>query len=454
MLSLQRLPWLTGCSCKLLYRATVSSLPRSLATSRFIGVSWRPQAQKFQATVSVANTQHYCGLFACEEEAARARDEKLREFCKDRHRLKMSLNFPSVEESSYAESPAEARARHVLLPSASSREKEGRAFQNLLAEFQRSTSTTDFEIVPVAEFSRADAIFRCKGSQAGLPLQLKAARSIGGGRCYHFTSVRGYFGMLVLLLALDRNIVWGVAGSHLHQCSVNVCLGGTRDHAWRVKDLAWTLQQSFNNTVDFPHISLEDARLQCSPGHYVEEQARRQSTSLLQQAGFQLQPCLQVGVVDSVLSGRGCEYAVQEKACHKRRGRGDYIATLSKHGGVMGRLPYTSTDFDLLLISLLDDEHQLDGIYLIHTVALAEHGLVNERPVTLHVYPPWAPAKHKAAIQKHAWQLEHFVDLRGWAGGPLPAETVGRLSQLLLNPELVSKASIAGTLFHECIPPV
>ncbi|CAE7260267.1 unnamed protein product, partial [Symbiodinium pilosum] len=241
-------------------------------------------------------------------------------------------------------------------------------------------------------------------------------------------------------------------GAGVVQHSLFLVVGGPKDQALRVSSLPETLQSCFYKAEEYPHVTLEEARLQCGKANYVEELARRQSEVVLRQAGFRSKPYQQLSAVDSVLSGYGREYAVQEKASSRGR-RGDYLAGLSKFGGVLGRIPYESTDFDLLIISLLDDEHKLEGIYLIPTSALAQRGLVNKRPVTLHVYPPWAPAKRAAAIRKHAWQLDYFIDLRGWAGGPLSGETVGRLLQLLLNPELVSKASIESACLHESIPP-
>ena len=413
------------------------------STSRFTGVYWCPRKKKFHVSVSVAGSSHYCGVFACQEEAALAYDTKLRQLCNDRHRLHKSLNFPSLKESLFLESPAEARARHMRMAAARSRESECKALDDLIAEFQKSTARSAFEIVPLGLHSRADAICRQKNSPAGLPLQLKAASSHGGGgRGYNFGRVLGYSGMLVLLSALDRDIMWAVSGSDLDRRgkdTLYVSFGSQRDCAWRVGDLASTLQQCFYNSNDYPHVALADARLECSPRHCVEELAHRQSQAALQQAGLRLKPCMQASAVDSMLIGYGMNFAVQEKASHKRKTRGDYLVSLSRHGGVLGRLPYLSTDFELLMISLLDEQNRLEGLYLMPTSTLAEHGLVDERPVVLSIYPPWLPPKRKQTMQKHAWQLNHFVDLRGWTGGPLSGDTVGRLLQLLLHPGLDSK---------------
>ena len=423
-------------------RSASANLRLQLATSCFNGVWWRPALQKYQAELTFAGKTYYLGLFLCERQAAFAYDAKLRDLCKghDGHRLKASLNFPSMEESAFTETRLEKRARD-LQRSHVHAGKERRAFTRVLQELQKSAVSSSFEIVPVSSSSRVDAIFRRKGSAGGLPLQLKSSSGGGThGRYYCFKRVQGYDGMLLLLIALDCDMFWAVPGASIVQHHIFLVLGGTKDHALRVGSLSEALQGCFYKAEEYPHVTLEEARLQCGNNNYVEEQARRQSEAVLRQAGFRSKPYQQVSTVDSVLSGYGRKYAVQEKASHRRRCERDYVASLSKKGGALGRIPYESIDFDLLIISLLDDAHQLEGIYLMPTSALAQRGLVDERPVTLHLYPPWAPAKHTKAVQKHAWQLDYFVDLRGWTGGPLSGETVGRLLQVLLDPEMVSKS--------------
>ena len=429
--------------CDVFSRNEGKESDRGFATSRFNGVYWHGASQAYDARVSLAGKAHLCGRFACEEQAGLAYDTKLRELCKDGHRLKQSLNFPSAEELAFAESPEDRRARNLQM-FGDNEAKETKAFSQVMARFKGSATSSEFEIVRVSSSSRIDAMFLKNGSPKGLPIQLKSRSGRGDkGHYYQFKNIHGYAGMLLLLVALDRDIIWAMVGSRVDRDSIGLTLNTSKEFQFRVSCLASLLEYCFYQSSEYLHLTLEDARLQCSVGHVVEEQARRQKQAVLSQVGFWLQPCAHGGVVDSTLCGHGCAYDVQEKATRQRRGRSDYKVNLRRSGGRVGHRAYTSADFDLLIISLLDGECRLEGLYLIPTKTLAQHGLVDERPVTLHLFPPWAPAKHKDAIQRHAWQLDHFVDLRGWAGGQLSGDLEGRLLQLL-DPGLHVKSPLTG----------
>ena len=429
--------------CEFFFRNKGKESDRGFATSRFNGVHWHRASQAYEARVSLAGIAHRCGRFACEEQAGLAYDAKLRELCKDGHRLKHSLNFPSAEELAFAETPEERRARNLRIFGGNDL-KETKAFSQVMARFKESATSSNFEIVRVSSSSRVDAMFLKNGSPKGLPIQLKSTSSRGDRGQYHnFKKLRGYAGMLLLLVALDHDIIWAMAGSQVHQDSIWLTLNTPKEYTLRVNSLASLLEDCFYKSSEYLHVTLEDARLQCGAEHVVEEQARRQKQAVLSQAGFWLQPCAHGGVVDSTLCGHGYAYDVQEKATRQRRGRSDYVVNLRRSGGTVGYRAYTSADFDLLIISLLDGDCRLEGLYLIPIKTLAEHGLVDERPVMLHLFPPWAPAAHKDAIQKHAWQLDHFVDLRGWAGGQLSGDLEGRLLQLL-DPGLHVKSPLTG----------
>ena len=424
------------------FRSTGKDSRHGFATSRFNGVHWNIVAQVYEAQLSFAGVVHYCGRFVCEQQAGLAYDAKLRELCKDGHRLKQSLNFPSAKESAFVESPKERRARHLRIFGGNAA-KETKALSQIMARFKSSSTSSNFEIVPVSSSSRVDVMLLKKGSPKGLPIQLKSRKGCGEkGQHYQFKNLCGYSGMLLLLVALDRDIIWALAGSQVHQDSLGLTLNTSKEYSFRVNSLASLLQQCFYRNSEYLHLTLEDARLQCGAEHLVEEHARMQKQAVLSQVGFRLQPCAHVSVVDSKLCGYGCAYDVQEKATRRTRPKGQYMVNLSRWGGTAGKRPYTSADFDLLIISLLDGEYRLEGLYLIPTKTLAQRGLVDERPLTLRLYPPWMPAKREVTTQKHAWQLDHFVDLRDLAGGPLSGDLAGRLLQLLLVPCLHVRSSL------------
>ena len=408
------------------------------SASRFNGVSWHISAQKFQANLSAKGSAHHLGLYSVERDAALAYDAKLRElFAGDGRRLKKSLNFPSLEESSFKEAPVQARARNMTMSAARSAEKEVTAVNRLLMQFQKTVQASTYEIAPVSSASRVDAIFRRLGTENGTQLQLKSASGSGTHlTSYRFSNVGGYSGMLLILIALDRDLMWAMQGTRVAQNHLRMSIGGQRDQAYRIHDLGLKLETCFHNIQDYPHMAMEDARLQCSPRCRVEELAHRQCKALLQQTGFNLQQQVFPSTADSLLSGLGFQYLVQEKAAHASKRNGSYITALSKRGGPLGKQPYTLTDFDMLMVSLLDGDNHLEGLLLIPIHVLQAHGLVDVGPVTMHVYPPWALPKREATKLKHAWQLEYFVDLRGGAGGLLGHDTQKRLVRMLANATL------------------
>ena len=238
--------------------------------------------------------------------------------------------------------------------------------------------------------------------------------------------------MLLVLIALDRDMTWMVRGSDVSQKCLRITLGSNRDRKWRVSHLGLALAECFRKGR-LPRLSLQDALLQCSGSHIVEECAHAQLVLAFASVGHRLdRPLGLAAVVDSVLSWQGHQWRIQEKAAHICAD-GNYLANLRKRGGCLGRLAYARTDFDILIVSLLDDSDRLMGFFLFPNSVLAQHKLIGHTGIVLRLYPPWARPKRPATARKHSWQLDHFVDMRSWKGkgSDLDPGTKANLVELL-----------------------
>ena len=403
---------------------------RQFASSQFNGVYWREQQKKYVALVRVNGKLHYAGYFDDELRAAEAYDARLRELCQEGARLKKSLNFPTDSEVAFVETPVQARTRALRLHSDNAAKED--ASRRILEErFTLCPEASEYEIVWIPGFSRIDALFQPKGSAiGGTRLQLKSSSPARAyGRSYAFTKTDGYGGMLLILVALDRGMIWAVPGEAVTQKTLMITLDASRDKAWRVCHIGTVLRQVYHRSADFPHASLSEARYQTSDSHRVEVLARLQLKSVLSLVGSQLQDTYcAASATDTFLLNNGYTLRVQEKASNLRKS--GYAVNLRKHGGALGVLAYAVHDFDLLLAAILD-EGRLCGLYLFPISALLARGLVGTKPRELRLYPPWALPKQPTALPKHAWQLEYFVDLRDQ-----PVLTVQARSRLL---ELLDK---------------
>ena len=373
----------------------------------------------------------YLGCFDSEHRAALAYDQGLRSLCRDERRLKKSLNFPSPAEVEFVESPQKARSR-ALAQFSHMAVNEEESFRRLHHYFQSSSYSWSYEIARVSGSARADAIFQPIGAlSGGVQLQVKSTRSRGPSGCtYSFRGTNGYEGMVLVLIALDRDVLWAVPGKVVPQKTFNITLGSDRDQAWRTSDIGDTLKGHFQCVDDFPHVSVDQARLQCSTTNKVEERAHASMAKLFGHLGFRLKKSVLTGsTVDSCLEWGEHTWRVQEKASSLHT-NGTYSVNIGRCAGALGRQPYMTTDFDLLLAAVLD-EGSLAGIFVVPIAVLAERGVVGQRAVTLRFCPPWARAREATRL-KYAWQLEHFVDLRAWTGKPLlPVEVRARLTELL-----------------------
>ena len=407
---------------------------RRQASSCFNGVSWHKAARKFVVRVYFEGKNYHAGLFRSEICAAHAYDQRLRAICHDGLRLKRSLNFPSSAEASFSENTAIARARGVAAQRDRKR-KEEESFCHLQQRLLCST-VADFEVVRVPGFSRADALFQRKGSSAGgLPLQLKAASASGLGDrpIFCFKNTAGYDGMLLILVAIDHGIVWAVPGAGISQVSYNIQLGSGRDELFRVTDVGHALVECFKHTAAFPHITLTQAGLRCEARtHRLEMNTHLQLAAFLASAGYLLKKNFEVAsAIDSMLSGGGKSWRIQEKASHPRSRCSAYQINMWKHAGVLGKVAYSASDFDLLLAAVLQDG-KLAGLFLLPSTVLCKHGLIGCKPTALRLVPPWAPCARHATTTKYAWQVEYYVDLHGASVPAMPPVDVrSRLEQVL-----------------------
>ena len=400
-------------------------------SSQYNGVYWNKARGKYHARVGFKGQHKHVGYFLTEQEAAHAYDLRLRGLCHDGIRLKRSLNFPTPLEASFKEDPQKSRRRALAVYSKNA-SKEDASFDRLRRLFMSSPQAETYEIIRVSESSKVDALFQPRGSlTGGLALQLKSASFRQQDYGYVFSRTRGYAGMLLVLLPLDGDALWALPGASVTQWHFFIKPGSSRDMALQVRDVGSLLEGCYRNRQDFPHLSLSEARLQCSPTHLVEEQAHALLTTLFSRIGCQLQKSFAgLATVDSVLVGEGGRWRVQEKAS-TLQARG-YSANLWKCGGALGRLAYAETDFDLLLVSLLDDG-QLAGLFAFPSDLLTNLGYLGQRACGLQLHPPWRLPKGEKTRVKYAWQLAYFVDLRKWdAETPqLPAEMRCVLGALL-----------------------
>ena len=371
--------------------------------SRFNGVSWDMRHQTFHVRVWFQGKYHSAGFFSNDSEAGYAFDAKLRAICSDPVRLKKSLNFPTKEEASYEETLSEKRSRCLKMYSQSNA-KDVESLQRLQQRFWKSPQASEYEIVNVPSQSRVDAVLQPLGSKSGgLALQLKSSscHKTSSSEYYVFGRTGGYDGILLVLIALDRDVIWLVPGSNVSQQSLSVTLGSERDKAWRVSHLGLALVEYFKKGR-FQHISLQDALMQCARNHIVEQHSHAQLASVLGSVGLQLHRPIGVsGAVDSVLSWQEHKWRVQEKATHKQA-HGKYRCSLRKYGGCLGKLAYARADFDILVVSLLDTLDRLVGIFLLPSCVLAKRRLIGHKAADLTLYPPWALPKFPAVAENAA----------------------------------------------------
>ena len=406
----------------------------------------------FMARLYVDGDYQHIGSFKSAKKAAEAYDAQLRSlFPDDKQKLKRYLNFPSKKEASYSETAAQARQRGLRLSGRNNR-NEARAFELFREAFAVSSHAEGYEIVPLTGASRADAVFRHKGSgEDGLLIQLKASTSLGKkGRAYRFNRVAGYDGMIVVMVALDGGHLWAAAGSQLHSNYLLITVGAASSRKYAVPDIGAQLVKCFRSKR-FEHMSVQQALLQCAPNNRVEARAHAQLNALFACVSMRLSQLLvHQTTVDSLLEFDGPaglmeRMRLQEKASHCSKRDGRYMCNLWRKAGAFGRRAYATEDFDMLAVSLLDAK-QLQGIFLIPMSVLCSRGLVGKKPVALYIYPPWAPPKQNATREKYSWQADFFVDLRRWNGSSRLQQPLQRRLRDLVQSSFIPMFGVSRSL--------
>ena len=408
--------------------------------AKYTGVCYDKKRRIFVANTRIEGIQHYIGSFKTAKQAAEAYDAKLRSLLSDeKHRLKKYLNFPSKAEASFSETLLQARQRGLRGCGRNS-EREAMSFKLLDAAIDASSYVDGFEIARLTGASRADAVFRPRGSGgAGLLIQVKASMSVGKrSRRYQFNGLLGYEGVLVILVALDGGHIWAAAGSQLLRRKLWITVGCASDCRYAVPDIGQRLVECFH-CRSFQHMSAQEARLQCTAASKVEVYAHDQLDLLLNCVNMTLcQPRVHQTAVDSLLEVPNPDVPtekvrVQEKASHRDKRDARYRCVLGRRAGVLGLRAYATDNFDLLAVSLLDAK-QLQGVFLIPMSVLRSRGLVGRKHVTLMVHPPWSQPKRNTTRVKYSWQEEYFLDLRAWNQSlEVPQHMQMRLQDLIQN---------------------
>ena len=310
--------------------------------AKYRGVTYHKENRNFVARLHVRGGPGYIGSFTAATHAAEARDQEVRRMYPDdtpNHKLKRKnlLNFPSEQEAAYHETQEQARKRGLKFQGANQR-KEARSFELLNEALEASVYSEKYELVRLPGSSKADALLTlCGSSQAGLPIQPKAATSRWKqGRVYFFQGVLGYDGMLVVLVALDGGHFWATAGEELKVDQLGITIGCESDTARRVESIVSHLVACFKDTRQFPHMSVEEAEHQCSPCHRVEAAAHRQLRSLFSCMNWSLTcPDEHGTTVDSLLEvgNGGPVVRLQEKASRLSKTTGRYWVRLCKRVG-------------------------------------------------------------------------------------------------------------------------
>ena len=407
-----------------------SDVVAATEAGKYRGVSYHKRDRFYTAQACVKGNNVHIGCFKDARRAAKAYDQFLRaRFPDDPVRLKKCLNHPSQAEASFTESALEARMR-ALEQHGNNYRKEAAAFQMLIDAFNKSSLSSLYEFKRLTGASRADAIFMVLGGECGIRIQLKAASGSGknGGK-HMFGKVSGYDGMLVVLAALNAKRIWAAPGKELTRGNLCVTVGSASDSRWSVPDLGSYCVECFNDEINFPRVSIQEARLECAPNGRTEEVAHQQLGLLLRHANLRLtDPHVHMTTVDSLLHivgarGEVAELRLQEKASHlMQSGQRRFRVNLRKSGGSLGSSPYDEEDFDLLVACVMQAE-QLQGVFLIPMSVLIQHGFAGRSGTQQHMglYPPWAPPRRRPAILKYAWQHDFFLDLRAWESWAEPS---------------------------------
>ena len=257
--------------------------------AKYRGVSYhkRNRNRPFVALLWARGRPGYIGSFKTAKQAAEARDQAVRSLYPGatpdhKFQCKKLLNFPSREEASYNETTQQARRCALKIHGANTDKADRRSMEMLQKALNTSLYSDKYELVRLTESAKADALLKLRGSsQAGLPIQIKAATSRWSeGRKYHFNHLLAYDGMLVVLVALDGGYFWVATGEEFKADDLWITIGCESDTDRPVENIVSHLVACLKDTQQFPHLSVEEAEHQCSASHRLEVAAHRQLRNL------------------------------------------------------------------------------------------------------------------------------------------------------------------------------
>lgn len=375
-------------------------------SSTYRGLSWRTHLSKWQVRARVNGTQTSLGCFALAEDAAHAYDGFIRASGTSVELLRR-LNFPTANELACISSAvprSTGRGCHNSQVEASSK--------RLLAD---RLDRNSWDLVWMPEGTRADGALRPRISgYTWFGIQMKAATQPCRPNAYSFSCVRGYEGLLMVCIALDKQYLWMLPGGAVKSTRLQITLGGKWDQyrcSWSqlsaVLACAWMCRDTF---LRRPLSSLRRPSAQSS-------QVELLSLDLLAQAlhdvGLACEaPIVQNGPVDMLVDTN------IRSQCKARTARSNATPTfrvgMTRRCGSSGSVPYSVGDFDAFLACLVVGE-SLTGCFVIPARELVSRGYLDpikwRTGITLHL--PWLTPKLAKARLAKEWQAAYFVNIPG-----------------------------------------
>eukprot|EP00448_Togula_jolla_P024442 CAMPEP_0170582608 /NCGR_PEP_ID=MMETSP0224-20130122/7679_1 /TAXON_ID=285029 /ORGANISM="Togula jolla, Strain CCCM 725" /LENGTH=447 /DNA_ID=CAMNT_0010905853 /DNA_START=10 /DNA_END=1349 /DNA_ORIENTATION=+ len=366
--------------------------------------SWRP-------TPSSLSRRCSRGSLGKAETVAVARPHARRVARSPTKRLR-SQNLPATKERLTAEPNEESFAR--------CRGKNGFSFvvaehgiQVVLNRLRLSDPRGRFTILRMPRGARADLIFQPTASSdrdEWVPIQVKSTSQTYSGS-YLFSRVAGYRGMLLLLVAIDVEMIWALPPYAVTSKGIAAKEGGKWD-MYRAESMAQSLSDAWNRARIFPRRSYSFCASPFSPSQQIELHHRGLLIRMLRESGLEaVTPLIQGGQVDLLVNG----IRVQQRSTRLvKEGTGCQVH-LFKSRGHGTRYPYNVKDFDVLLIHLRQGQ-RVTGLFMLGMDELARQGFVEEGEETMgrlkiKVYPPSSLPTCPQTVDRTEWQRRNFLDV-------------------------------------------